>query len=313
MKKILSVDSNLLYSRTLKQDVEEYFNSQNETIEFYVSQTPQQTLDIINTQEIDIIFLDISSKQFDGIKLLKYIKQQPVRQSKIVGVMDLYDHTYRFEALKQKVYRYIYKPYDNKEIFAVLSKFFKKNYYNKEINRTEKFINIGDISSDESNVENEVDQMEYQEELVQSYISEHQKTDAKTFLKSYEDWAYDLDDLDDLELALDKLVMNLIMESDFATTMPDIINILETYNKFLYLFLEFDELSKVVYSIVVLLRGIDYEKIPSQTMVSKLILTTIQDLVEWKEKVFVAQTAEDIYYINDPILNSYVQLQDLLS
>lgn len=313
MKKILSVDANLLYSRTLKQDVEEYFNSQGETIEFYVSQTPQQTLDIVNTKEIDIIFLDISSNQFDGIKLLKYIKQQPVRQSKIVGVMDLYDHTYRFQALKEKVYRYIYKPYDNKEIFAVLSKFFKKNYYNKEINRTEKFINIGDIEQNLDSSGVEVDQMEYQEDLVQSFITEHQKTDAKSFLLSYGDWAYDIDELEDLELALDKLIMNLIMESDFETTIPDIIKILETYNKFLYLFLEFDELSKVVYSIVVLLRGIDYDNIPSQTMVSKLLLTTIQDLVEWKEKVFVAQTAEDVYYINDPILNSYVQLQDLLS
>jgi DNA-binding LytR/AlgR family response regulator len=313
MKKILSVDANLLYSKILKQDIEEYFTSIGETIEFHVSQTPQQTLDIINTHAIDIIFLDISSKQFDGIKLLKYIKQQPVRQSKIVGVMDLYDHTYRFQALKQKVYRYIYKPYDNKEIHAVLSKFFKINYYNKEINRTEKFINVDDIEQKESICATEVDRMEYEQELVETYISVHQKTDAKSFLKSYEDWAYDLEDLDNLELALDRLMMNLIMESDFETTMPDIINILETYNKFLYLFLEFDELSKVVYSIVLLLRNIDFDNIPSQTMVSKLLMTTIQDLVEWKEKVFVSETAEDIYYINDPILNSYVQLQDLLS
>ena len=313
MKKILSVDANLLYSRILKQDIEEYFTAQGETIEFHTSQTSQQTLDIINTHEIDIIFLDISSKNFDGIKLLKYIKEQPVRQSKIVGVMDLYDHTYRFQALKQKVYRYIYKPYDNKEIHAVLSKFFKKNYYNKEINRTEKFINVGDIEQQENIESTEVDQMEYEQELVESYIAVHQKTNAKSFLKSYEDWAYSLDDLDDLELALDKLMMNLLMENDLETTMPDIINILETYNKFLYLFLEFDELSKVVYSIVMLLREIDYSNIPSQTMVSKLLLTTIQDLVEWKEKVFVSETADDIYYINDPILNSYVQLQDLLS
>ncbi len=215
MKKILSVDANLLYSRILKQDIEEYFNLQGETIEFHASQTSQQTLDIINTHQIDIIFLDISSKQFDGIKLLKYIKQQPVRQSKIVGVMDLYDHTYRFQALKQKVYRYIYKPYDNQEIHAVLSKFFKKNYYNKEINRTENFINVEDIEHKDSDFTNEVEKTEYEKELVQTYISVHQKTDAKSFLKSYEDWAYDLDDLDDLELALKRLMNDLIMESDF--------------------------------------------------------------------------------------------------
>ena len=122
-----------------------------------------------------------------------------------------------------------------------------------------------------------------------------------------------MEDLDDLELALDRLMMNFLMEHNFEEAMPDIINILETYNKFLYIFTEFDELSKVVYSILILLREIDISKLPSQTMVSKLIITTIQDLVEWKERVFIAQDAPDIYYINDPILNSYVQLQDLLS
>lgn len=313
MKRILSVDSNLLYSKILKQDVEEYFDTHDEPVEFFVSQTPQQTLDILNTHNIDIVFLDISAKSFDGIKLLKYIKQQSIRQPKLVGVMDLYDHTYRFEALKHKVYRYIYKPYDNKEIHAVLGKFFKKNYYNKEINRTENFINVEDLTHKEPHFRNENEQKQHEEELVHSYLSVHKKLNAQEFLKSYEDWAYDLEDLDALELALDRLMMNLILENDFETTMPDIINILETYNKFLYLFLEFDELSKVVYSMVLLLRELNFENIPSQTMVSKLLLTTIQDLIEWKEKVFIAQTAQDVYYINDPILNSYVQLQDLLS
>lgn len=308
MKKILSVDSNLLYSKTLRQDVEAYFTSIGEEIEFFVSQTPQQTLDIINKEAIDIIFLDISSKQFDGIKLLKYIKEQPVRQSKIVGVMDLYDHTYRFQALKQKVYRYIYKPYDNKEIHTVLSKFFKKNYYNKEVNRTENFINLHDIEN-----QKEIISSETELKIVASYAIAHQKMSATEFLEAYEDWAFEIDDLNHLEMALDNLMMNLILENDFETTMPDIINILETYNKFLYLFLEFDELSKVVYSIVLLLRNIDFDNIPSQTLVSKLLMTTIQDLVEWKERVFIAQDSPDVFYINDPVLNSYVQLQDLLS
>jgi len=103
------------------------------------------------------------------------------------------------------------------------------------------------------------------------------------------------------------------MDNDFEGAMPDVLNILETYNKFLYHFTEFEELSKVVYSMVILLREIDFENINSQTMVSKLVLASIQDLVEWKERVFIAQDAQDVYYINDPILNSFVQLQDLLS
>jgi len=311
MKKILSVDANLINSKIIEQDIKVYFDSIGETFEFFTAQNPQNTLDIINENEIDIIFLDISSKKYDGIKLLKYIKQQPVRQSKIVGVTVLDDHTYRFEALKQKVYRYIYKPYDNKEIETLLKKFFTKNYYAKEINRIENFINIEDV---ENNIPEPISTVkEHDLELVSSYQKRPILHDAKQFLELYEDWGYDVEDLNDLELSLDQLMMSIMMDNDFEGAMPDILNILETYNKFLYHFTEFEELSKVVYSMVILLREIDFENINSQTMVSKLVLASIQDLVEWKERVFIAQDAKDVYYINDPILNSFVQLQDLLS
>ena len=313
MKRILSVDANLLNSKIIEQDIKVYFDSIDEKFEFFVAQTPQNTLDIINTHNIDIIFLDISSKFYDGIKLLKYIKQQPTRQSKIVGVTVLDDHTYRFKALKYKVYRYIYKPYDNKEIETVLKKYFSRNYYTKEINRIESFINIEDIQHPTEKFENLNAIKEEDLELVSSYQKRHIKHTAHEFTELYDEWGYDVEDLNDLELSLDKLMMSILMDDDFEAALPDIINILETYNRFLYIFTEFEELSKVVYSIVILLREIEFDKLESFTMISKLVLTVIQDLVEWKERVFIAQDTDDVYYINDPILNSYVQIQDLLT
>jgi len=311
MKNILSVDANLINSKIIEQDIKVYFDSIGEEFEFFTAQNPQNTLDIINNNPIDIIFLDISSKKYDGIKLLKYIKQQDVRQSKIVGVTVLDDHTYRFKALKEKVYRYIYKPYDNKEIETLLKKFFSINYYAKEINRIENFINVEDI---ENNIQEPIPTMEEDDlELVSSYQKRHILHNATEFLELYEDWGFEVEDLNDLELSLDQLMMSIMMDNDFEGALPDILNILETYNKFLYIFTEFEELSKVVYSMVILLREINFETLNSPTMVSKLVLASIQDLVEWKERVFIAQDAIDVYYINDPILNSYVQLQDLLS
>lgn len=313
-KNILSVDASLINSKIIEQDVKKYFDTVDIEVEFFVAQTPQQALDIIAEQTIDIMFLDISSKQFDGIKLLKYIKEQDIRQSKIVGVTVLDDHTFRFEALKYKVYRYIYKPYDNKEIETLLRKYFTKNYYAKEINRTESFINVYDIDNPENILENDISNITEDDlELVSSYQQRHIKHSAKEFIALYEDWGYDVEDLNDLELSLDRLMMSIMMDDDFESALPDIINILETYNKFLFVFTEFEELSKVVYSMVILLRDIDFEKLESHTMVSKLVLAAIQDLVEWKERVFIAQDATDVYYINDPILNSFVQLQDILS
>ncbi len=38
---------------------------------------------------------------------------------------------YRYEALKLKVYRYIYKPYDSHEIVESLDAFFNENDYYK--------------------------------------------------------------------------------------------------------------------------------------------------------------------------------------
>ena len=313
MKKILSVDANLINSKIIEQDVKVYFDSIGEACEFYVSQTPQSTLDIMEDNEIDIIFLDISSKYFDGIKLLKYLKEKEGRQSKIVGVTVLDDHTYRFQALKYKVYRYIYKPYDNKEIETVLHKYFSKNYYAKEINRIENFINIEDIEHKIKVDEEPIEIKEEDLELVSSYQKRHIKHTAQEFIELYEEWGYDVEDLNDLELSLDNLMMSIMMDNDFEGALPDILNILETYNKFLYIFIEFEELSKVVYSMVILLRKIDFETLESHTIVSKLVLAAIQDLVEWKERVFIAQDAPDVYYINDPILNSFVQLQDILT
>jgi DNA-binding response OmpR family regulator len=308
MKNILSVDSNLLHSKVVERDIREYFDSVGEEVDFFVSQTSQATLDIINAHEIDIIFIDISSKHYDGIKLLKYIKEQGKRQSKIVAVTSLEDHSFRMEALKMKVYRYIYKPYDNKEIKEVLTKFFDVNYYAKEINRTEHFINVGDleVSKFEGNTQKKGEQ-----EVIEEYIETHQAMSAKEFLEEYEGWGLDTTDLDELELALERLMVNILEFDDFEIVLPDIINILETYNSFLYTLSEFEELSKVVYSIVILLRDVDVNSLTCKPMVTRFIITTIQDLVDWKENVFVNQTAEDIYYINDCILNSYVQLQDL--
>ena len=318
MKKILSVDANAINSKIIEQDIKVYFDSIDVTFEFFIAENPEHTLNIIRENEIDIIFIDISAKKYDGIKLLKQIREEESevieKQSKIVGVTILDDNTYRFEALKHRVYRYIYKPYDNKEIETVLKRLFSKNYYTKEINRIEHFINVADIENNHEEEEKIVADIEIDDlELVSSYQKRHLLHTATEFLALYEGWGFDVEDLNDLELSLNQLMISIIMDNDFESALPDILNILETYNKFLYNFPEFEELSKVVYSMLIVLREIDFEKLESQTMVSKLILTSIQDLVEWKERVFVAQDATDVYYINDPILNSYVQLQDLLA
>jgi len=135
----------------------------------------------------------------------------------------------------------------------------------------------------------------------------------EAFLEKYKEWEISTIDLDDLEMALERVLMNILQNNDFEAALPDIILMLESYNHFLYMFEEFDELSKVVYAIVILLRDLEFNNVSNQVMVSRLIVTTLQDLVDWKEVVFIDQNVDDVYYINDAILNSYVQIQDLIS
>ena len=310
MKKIISIDSNPLSNKVLQSDITEYFTKHNEEFEFFPASNIQETFFLLGKHTVDILLIDISSKNYDGLQLLKDIKALDIRQPKVIAVTILEDHYFRFEALKQKVFRYIYKPYDNKEIHEALDKFFEKNYYAKELNREKHFINIHDIEHPEE-ITNEV--TPEVKEVAKEFFDTHGKIGAQEFLEKYEGWQISTIDLDDLEIALERVLMNILQNNDFEAALPDIILMLEAYNHFLYMFEEFDELSKVVYAIVILLRDINFENVSNQIMVSRLIVTTLQDLVDWKEAVFIEQDVDDVYYINDAILNSYVQIQDLVS
>jgi len=310
MKKILSIDSNLLSNKVLQSDITEYFTNTNQKFKFYPASNIQESFFLLGKHTIDILLIDISSDQYNGLQLLKDIKALDIRQPKVIAVTILEDHYFRFEALKLKVFRYIYKPYDNKEIHEALDKFFEKNYYTKKINRKKHFINIHDIEHpDEINYEN----TEEEKAVVKEFFDTHKKIDAKHFLAKYEGWQISTVDLDDLEFALERVFMNILQNNNFEAALPDIIHMLETYNSFLYMFEEFDELSKVVYAIIILLREIHFDTLSNEIMVSRFIVTTLQDLVDWKEGVFIDQNIEDVYYINDAVLNSYVQIQDLVS
>lgn len=310
MKTILSLDSSEISNKVLQRDIEEYGVINNEQFNFIATTKPTQTFFHLGKSGIDILLIDISSEKYNGLEILKEIKELDIRQPKVIAVTILEDHYFRYEALKQKVFRYIYKPYDNKEIHEALDKFFDVNYYAKKVNREDHFINVGDIENP-NNTQNSSE--EEDETVVRTFFEKHKQISAKQFLKKYEGWGLNTDDLDELEFALERVLLNILHNNDFQSALPDIVTMLETYNSFLYTFEEFDELSKVVYAIMILLRELEFENVSNQIMVSRLIVTTLQDLVDWKEGVFTDQSVDDVYYINDVVLNSYVQIQDLVT
>ena len=350
MTKILLVDSWLLNNKVIEQDAQEYFKNHNIEFQFFECDNNIDALSIIKNNDIDIAYIDISSKEYDGIQLVKDIKSLGGRQPKITAVTVLYDKKYRYEALKLNVYRYIYKPYDYIEIEESLEKFFSKNYYSKESNRLTNDINTDDfIDFQESNAFDEIEdldkdsklnnttdnddfmdfeedddfldfddededenEIDHSKELMDAYNDSHKKVTAKEFLELYSDEGIDTDELNELEEDLDALISNILFNENLEENLPEIINILEKYNRFLYMFSEFEELTKVIYALVELLNDIDYSTLKRTKMTSKFIVAIIEDLFDWKEHVFIIKDAVDVFYINASILNSYVQLKDII-
>jgi DNA-binding response OmpR family regulator len=337
MLKILLVDSWLLNNKVIEQDAMEYFKSHKIEFQFFECDNEIDALNIIKDNEIDIAYIDISAEEYDGIQLLKDIKSLNVRQPKITAVTVLYDKKYRYEALKLNVYRYIYKPYDYVEIEESLEKFFNDNYYSKGSNRTSETINTDDFidfdeddEDDETKDDNDNDFMDFDEdddfidfdeeedtidhskELMDAYNDSHKKVTAKEFLSFYNEQGIDSEELVELEESLDTLISHILFDDNLKDNLPEVIDILEKYNSFLYMFSEFEELNKVIYALVELLNNIDFDTLKRTKMTSKFIVAIIEDLFDWKEHVFVVKDAVDVYYINASILNSYVQLKDII-
>ncbi len=312
MLNILLLDSSFLNNKVIRQDTEIYLQNKNITYCYFEVTSDEDALQTVIENKVDISFIDISSHKYDGIKLLKDIKALTTLQPKIIAVTTLSDREYRFKALRLGISKYIYKPYDNKEIESVLEDYLDTHYVieNKLDEETDDFIDFDDDKFMDFDDDNEIN---HSKELMNAYNDSHKQLSAQEFLSEYKDIGYETEDLEDLEEELDGLVANILFDDNLEGELPDIIYMLQKYNRFLYTFTEFEELSKVLTTLTELLESIDFTILTKSIMVSKFIVAIIQDLVDWKEHVFVLEDAVDVYYINASILNSYIQLKDIVN
>lgn len=351
MLNILLIDDWLLNNKVIEQDSSEYFEDNNIKYNFFEATNPQNAFEILQKNKIDIVYVDISSEKFDGIQLLKDILVLDESPIEIIAVTVLYDKKYRNETLKLGIDKYIYKPYDYLEIKESLEKFFKNHNEFKEENKDDSFdfdfdeekeIKIEEKNEDAFDFDFDLDEeepkkeenkddsfdfdfdlneeetpsqdkIEHSQELMDEYNKTHKKVSSQEFLAEYADVSYDTDDLVELEEDLDNLVSNILFDSDLDGKIPDIVYILEKYNRFLYSFSEFEELCKVIYVLVELLNKTDFHTLKSKKMAAKLIIAIIEDLVDWKEHVFIKEDAVDVFYINASILNSFILLKNIVN
>jgi len=314
MKNILFIDSKPFYTSVLEEDSKKYLEGICESFKFFDTTNTIEALRIISKNKIDLIFIDILSKQYNPFEFIKSLDKFYNTPPVIVAVTSLIDDEYRYKALDIGVENFIFKPYDNKEIEELLNHLCNIHHQNQEneddffdFDEEEEFLDFDDneefLDFDDGNE---------QKELMEQYNQTHGKVSAQEFLLGYDNYDSNLEELEDLSEEMELLVAGLLFDDDPSAHIDDIIRVIGKYHRFLFLFSEFDELERVLEALIGLIETIDPQKLKNNTLVSKFIVAIIKDLNDWKEHVFMIKDAIDINYINASVLNSYIQLQTLL-
>ncbi len=111
---ILAVDDEIGSREALRMILQDRYN-------VLTTENPQEAMDIVSSQDADIVMLDIKMPRIDGLKLLKAMKA--IATDIEVVLITAYPSTQSaIEAMQYGAYDYIIKPFDKKKIEEVVRK-----------------------------------------------------------------------------------------------------------------------------------------------------------------------------------------------
>ena len=141
----------------------------------------------------------------------------------------------------------------------------------------------------------------------------HKKIPASEFLKDYPDLTYILEDIEDLEHDISHVV-DTLDASNIIDNLEELENILSNYARFLNTFIDFYELATSLNLLTKVLGKTDFNSLDDKALnfIANFIVAILKDLQDWKEHVFIAQDAIDVFYINASALNSCIQLESYI-
>lgn len=125
MSKALILEDNLQQGQILKEVIEE------NGYEVMIAPSIAEALLIIESNEIEIFFLDIDLPDGDGMDFAKSLRRDV--QYEFTWIVFLTKHTsYIFDAIRKvNCHDYIIKPYDKEDIEKILNKFTRKKKHNE--------------------------------------------------------------------------------------------------------------------------------------------------------------------------------------
>jgi CheY-like chemotaxis protein len=312
MVKILLVDDVEDNNLVLELIVEDYMKENNISIDDYtisVALNGQEAIDmIVDDGNYDILFLDIMMPIKNGLDTLKEIRKLELKFQPVIIMVSALDDDVTIKKEKELgANAFANKPFEKSTIEMMLNHYISKIIQNHQLDEGL------DFEDDFFDFDEEFeDDIEHNTNDMDNYNASHKKISAAEFLSTFGDDEVHLEDLSELEEGLDQVIANIIQNGNLETERTEVIVILNQYRRFLFLFSEFEELSAVISNIVTLITDINFDKLKNKKNVSNFIVSIIDDLIKWKEHVFVVQDAIDVYYINASILNSSIGLKNLI-
>ena len=306
------VESNIGVLRLL---IEEWFEEHNINLDdlncIETAHDGQQGFDKIKQKYYDVVFLDIMMPVLDGFEALTLIRSEPLeKQPVIVMQTALGDSQTKQKAKRLGADAYITKPIKYNMIEAMLDRYIQLPSNEDEFDDFDDFCDFDEFDDFDDFVSEEIDE---QKEMMDNFNASHKKVPSCEFIKDYPDLSYILEDLEDLDNDINYMI-DYLDEMNLGENTDELEHILKNYSRFLNTFIDFYELSTSLNLLVRVLINTNFNNLDekSNKFIASFIIAILKDLQEWKDHVFIAQDAIDVFYINASALNSCIQLESYI-
>lgn len=324
MFKILLVDDRWSNNMLLEMLIEMYLEENDikrESVEIVSTDCGTQAIKMIFAQQdIDLVFLDLMMPRMSGMDVLEITRSGNLtKDPRVIICTALDDEEVKNEAELKKANAFITKPVTSKMINAMLDRYLVFDRLSES--------NLSSKSDLDSVLEDESDDIfidfddgdDYafnhtHKESLDHYNSTHLKLSAQDFLSDLENVNYYIEDSAEIENDLFKISDNL----DTGTVEQYSILISEClgkYSNMLIGFVEFYELSLALRALSTIIKEADFSEKMEMKYKEKIVLyikAILDDIVNWREHVFILQDAVDVYYLNASVLSSCIQLEDMI-
>lgn len=294
--------------------IEEYMDDHSiEEYQLFLLQDSTKAADFIKINEIDLLFLDIMMPIINGLELLRLIRDDTtIKQPIIVMATALSGKSTRKKESILGANAFMIKPISTKVLSIMLDKYIEVLSKN-----TFKVDDMFEFDFDFDDDINKKTRPKTQIDIIVENQSKLPPIDANTFLENY---GWNIEVIENKLEHLDYLIFKHFgieenFNIDMNTNYQSIIEIIDEFHEFLGMFSELDDIQFVLTNLKDILYFNDFKKldVKNQKYLGDLIKAILIDLIDFKEKIFIDKTVQNIYYANASIASTYAELENLFN